>query len=163
MASLCRFYKVPPSRLIIAYDDLDTEVAALRLRKAGGHGGHNGVRSVLSLLPAAVAALPSGGGGAAEFVRVRIGIGRPPPGRDVAGYVLSRFDPGREAEDISIAVERAADAIEDVLLRGVDAAMNAANAKGGKEATVKVPRPRGAAPGQPAAAARGRPNAVAEA
>lgn len=133
VARLARFYRVPPARLLVLYDDLDTEVAVLRLRKQGGHGGHNGVRSIIDCL-----------GGARDFPRLRIGIGRPPGSQSVSDHVLSRFGRG-EAQAVEGAVARAVAAVEDVLSRGVDAAMN----------SLGVAEKSGGGGGGAAAAARG--------
>lgn len=111
---------VPRARLIVVHDDLDLEVGALRVRFGGGHGGHNGLRSI-----AAAVGL--------DFVRVRVGIGRPTvEGRStwdpdvVAAYVLSAPAPG-EAEELKAAVRLAADAVETVVRDGVEAAANRYN------------------------------------
>ena len=85
---LLKFYKVPPSRLLVIYDDLDIDVAALRLRKKGGHGGHNGMRSIVTCLS-----------GSQDFARLRIGIGRPQGQRPVVDHVLTTFDK-REMQDV---------------------------------------------------------------
>ncbi|MBI4277565.1 MAG: aminoacyl-tRNA hydrolase, partial [Armatimonadetes bacterium] len=95
----------------------------IRVRARGSHGGHNGIRSIIEEL------------GSGEFARVKIGIGRPPEGVDPAEYVLSRFA-GEERALVDEAVVRTADAVEDILGRGVDAAMNRYNrrpAKSGSE------------------------------
>jgi PTH1 family peptidyl-tRNA hydrolase len=85
---LLKFYKVPPSRLLVIYDDLDIDVAELRLRTKGGHGGHNGMRSIVTCLS-----------GSQDFPRLRIGIGRPNGQRSVADHVLTTFDK-RENEEV---------------------------------------------------------------
>jgi len=97
--------------LIVVHDDLDLPAGTVRVKVGGGAGGHNGLRSVISRV----------GNG---FVRVRVGIGRPPEGADVTGYVLGRMD--RAARE---AIPRAADAVEAVLEEGPEAAMNRFNAR----------------------------------
>lgn len=114
VAPLARFYKVPPERVLLAYDDLDLSLGTVRIRPAGGPGGHNGVASVLQAF------------GTQDVPRVRLGIGRPPDGWDAADYVLGRFSPEDRAVAQAVAVE-AAEAIECVLLDGIDAAMNRYN------------------------------------
>ena len=84
---LLKYYKVPPSRLLVIYDDLDIDVAALRLRTKGGHGGHNGMRSIITCLS-----------GSQDFPRLRIGIGRPSGQRSVADHVLTTFDKREDQE-----------------------------------------------------------------
>jgi PTH1 family peptidyl-tRNA hydrolase len=82
VAALCNFYRIHPSQLLVAYDELDLVPGMVRLKSGGGHGGHNGMRDICSAL------------GTREFQRLRIGIGHPGHKEAVVGYVLSR--PGRE-------------------------------------------------------------------
>jgi PTH1 family peptidyl-tRNA hydrolase len=102
-----RFFKVPPERLLVAHDDVDLDVARLQARLGGGLAGHNGLRSIAQAL------------GTPEFLRLRIGVGRPGRGdpRDVADYVLSPFAP---EDDVGAIVSRAADAAETLLAEGLD-------------------------------------------
>jgi PTH1 family peptidyl-tRNA hydrolase len=111
---LARFFKLPPERVLLVYDDIDLPLGTLRVRAAGGAGGHNGVASVLAAL------------GSAEVPRVRLGIGRPPPGWDPADYVLARFLEAElpAAEELA---DRAVEAVEAVLTDGLDSAMNRYN------------------------------------
>lgn len=133
---LLKFYKVPPARLLVVYDDLDIDVAALRLRKKGGHGGHNGMRSIISCL-----------GGSQDFPRLRIGIGRPQGQREVADHVLTVFDK-REAQEVKVTVAQSVDVIRSVLMLGIDRAMSLHN--GGGDAPPKAPKaPRPAAVAAP--------------
>ncbi|MGH2454587.1 MAG: aminoacyl-tRNA hydrolase [bacterium] len=114
VADLRRRHRVPLADLLVIFDDLDLPVGQVRLRAQGGHGGHNGIRSIIEAL------------GERTFPRVRIGIGRPPEGVDPAEYVLSRFA-REEATAVDDAVERAADAVEVFIRRGIEAAMNVFN------------------------------------
>ncbi len=75
-----RFFKWTPGQVIVFHDDLDLEPGRVRIKQGGGHGGHNGLKSIQQAL------------GSADFVRVRLGIGRPPPGMDPAHYVLAPFN-----------------------------------------------------------------------
>jgi peptidyl-tRNA hydrolase, PTH1 family len=111
VAGLAQFYKVPVSRLIAIYDELDLDFGVLRLKVNGGEGGHNGLRSVSRSL------------GGREYVRVRFGIGRPPGRQDPADYVLSDFSPV-ERKELDFLVDRAADATEAVIRRGLEWAQN---------------------------------------
>lgn len=77
VGALARYYKVPLERVLVVADDLDTPLGALRLRAKGSNAGHNGMRSVQSAL-----------GGSTSFPRLRLGIGRPADGRDIADFVL---------------------------------------------------------------------------
>ena len=100
--------------LIVAYDDLDLPLGQLRLRPRGGAGGHRGVESLIERL------------GHADFARLRFGIGRPPPGRDVVEYVLEDFSPAEEAA-LGERLELAADAIESFVREGIALAMDRYN------------------------------------
>lgn len=105
-----------PEQLIVIHDDLDLELGRLRIKQAGGHGGHNGIRSILETL------------GTQQFVRVKIGIGRPAPGQDAADYVLLPFLRD-EVEQMQLCVDRAVEALECVIHRGTAAAMNEFNVR----------------------------------
>ena len=92
------------------------EPGRLRIKLNGGHGGHNGIRSILEVL------------GTGEFVRVKVGIGRPPGGLDSAEYVLERVTRS-ELDVIEPCVDRAVDALEALIHRGTAAAMNQFNVR----------------------------------
>lgn len=100
-----------PESLLVVYDDLDLPLGQLRFKRQGGHGGHNGVRSIVEAL------------GTEAFLRLKVGIGRPPAGCDPVEYVLEPFSPEEDAV-IGPALERAGEAIAVALTNGVDAAMN---------------------------------------
>lgn len=112
------FLKIEPANVIVVHDELDIPWNDVRLKVGGGHAGHNGLRSIIARL------------GSPDFVRVRVGIGRPPPGfkGDVADYVLQNFD-AMESAELGDVVDRAVHAIEKVIADGLTAAMNAVNAK----------------------------------
>jgi peptidyl-tRNA hydrolase, PTH1 family len=114
VAPAARFFKVDPASLLVVHDEVDLEVGRLQVRLGGGLAGHNGLRSVARHL------------GTSEFLRLRIGIGRPERGdpRPVADYVLSPFQPDDDVEGI---VARAADAVEAVALEGLDMAQRRFN------------------------------------
>lgn len=114
------FFKLATSQVIVLHDELDLPVGTVRLKKGGGHGGHNGLRSLKKHLP------DDG------FVRVRIGIGRPPPQWDTADYVLSRFNSSELAE-VERVVNEAADAVEAILKDGIAKAMGRFNRDPAKE------------------------------
>lgn len=108
---LLAWYKVPPERLIVAHDDLDLDVGQLRLKRGGGHGGHNGLRDIDQRL------------GARDYLRVRIGIGRPTGRKDPRDHVLERF--GRdERQEIDVSLEEAADAALALIHDGLEPAQN---------------------------------------
>jgi PTH1 family peptidyl-tRNA hydrolase len=102
--------------LIVLHDELDLAAGVVRVKTGGGHGGHNGLRSIIEYL------------GTADFVRVRIGIGRPVPGMDTADYVLSPFF-AEEREAAAAAVVTAAEAARVIVSQGVTTAMNQFNQK----------------------------------
>jgi PTH1 family peptidyl-tRNA hydrolase len=112
------FLKVAPAEIVVVHDELDLPFGDIRLKVGGGHAGHNGLRSIIQRL------------GTPEFVRIRVGIGRPPAGfrGQVADYVLSSFDAIERAELPKI-IERAVDAIRAVAKDGLPAAMNVHNAR----------------------------------
>lgn len=112
------FLQVQPADIVVVHDELDLPWGDVRIKLGGGHAGHNGLRSIIQRL------------GTPDFVRVRVGIGRPPAtfGSDQAAWVLSRFDPVERAELPGV-IARAVDAVQRVLSDGVAAAMNAVNTK----------------------------------
>lgn len=115
VAAAARRHGAGPAEICVVYDDLDLPPGALRIRGGGGGaGGHRGVLSIIEAL------------GSRDFLRVRVGIGRPLPGRDAARHVLSPF-PEREWEAVAPAVERAAEAVLAVLREGPERAMNRFN------------------------------------
>lgn len=118
LAGLVRRYSiVSPSSLLVVHDELDLPVGVVRVKLGGGTAGHNGLKSAEHHL------------GTLEFVRVRIGIGKPPGRMTGTDYVLHRPS-AAEAEGIAVAVERAADAVELIFASGVGAGMSAVNAGG---------------------------------
>lgn len=114
------FFKVAVPQVIVLHDELDLPFGEIRLKQGGGHAGHNGLRSLIERF------------GAPDFLRVRLGIGRPPPTfRDVADYVLARFD-AEERPRIPELCDRAADVVRDVVSLGLTGAMNRHNTRKSK-------------------------------
>ncbi len=116
VAALLRETYAAPADLIVLHDELDLPLGSVRVKTGGGHGGHNGLRSVIEHI------------GSAEFIRVRIGIGRPAPGMDPADYVLSPFL-AEERQLASLAAARAAEAVFAIVTEGPERAMNLFNQK----------------------------------
>ncbi|TFD81263.1 aminoacyl-tRNA hydrolase [Cryobacterium fucosi] len=109
VAALLRFYSLEPDRLIVVHDDLDLPFDTLKIKVGGGHGGHNGLRDIIAAT------------GTKEFVRIRIGIGRPPGRQDAADFVLHDFGKDERAILPTLLTD-AADAIELIAAEGVTAA-----------------------------------------
>jgi PTH1 family peptidyl-tRNA hydrolase len=107
-SALLKYYKLDVSRLIVVHDELDIPFDTLRLKVGGGNGGHNGIRDISSAL-------------GPDFVRVRVGIGRPPGRMDAAAYVLQNFS-GSEREVLPNLISDAADAVELIASDGLTAA-----------------------------------------
>jgi len=124
------FYGLEAERIVVIHDDIDLDVGRLKLKRSGGHGGHNGLRSLIEQL------------GSRDFARIRCGVGKPGPhqsagngntaaaagerDRRVSGYVLSDF-PSAQAGTVEQLIDRAADAVESVVARGITASMNEFN------------------------------------
>lgn len=108
-----RFYQVPLESLVVIHDELDLPFGGLRIKVGGGTAGHNGLRSIVR---------ECGGPG---FIRLRIGIGRPRSGA-VEGYVLSDFDKDQR-QTLPDVLQRAADAVDQIVAHGVRQAMNELN------------------------------------
>jgi PTH1 family peptidyl-tRNA hydrolase len=102
VAGLRNYYRIPPERVIVVHDELDIPFDTLRLKRGGGDNGHNGLRSISTSL------------GTREYLRVRVGIGRPPGRQDPADFVLRDFS-SVERKDLPLLVDRAADATEALL------------------------------------------------
>lgn len=110
-----QFYKVHPNHCVVVHDELDVPFGRLKLAAGGGPGGHNGVRSIIAHI-------------GADFPRVRVGIGRPPAGRDPAAFVLSDFS-GDERATLPNLITEAADAVGAIVSKGLTAAMNTFNTR----------------------------------
>ena len=111
----CTFYKIKPSELVVAHDELDLPFADVRLKKGGGDGGNRGIRSVSGAL-------------GPDYVRIRLGIGRPPPDfrGDPADFVLQAFPPTEQPE-VEKMLGRAVEAVSLLLSLGLEKAMNRIN------------------------------------
>jgi PTH1 family peptidyl-tRNA hydrolase len=115
--ALVRRYGIDdPTRIVIVQDELDLPPTVVRVKAGGGLAGHNGLRSVVAHL------------GTQDFLRVRIGVGKPPSKEAGAGHVLSKM-PTKQRELYDVAVQEAADAVELIVTEGVDAAMRRYNVR----------------------------------
>ena len=116
LKGLLREFTLTSSDLIVVHDDLDLEPGRLRIKFGGGHGGHNGIKSIIEALETP------------QFVRLKIGIGRPAPGQDTADYVLEPVTKS-EIAVFELCLERAVDALECLIHRGPEVAMNQFNVR----------------------------------
>lgn len=115
VAALSRYYKVPAEHLIVVYDDIDLALGKIRVRPGGSSGGHNGIKSLIQHL------------GQDDFIRIRIGVGRPLQG-DPVDYVLNDFD--RDQEPVIMrAYERVDEIVRCLLSEGVQQTMNIYNGR----------------------------------
>ena len=110
-ASLRDFFKLPVERIIVVHDELDIPYGTLRLKAGGGDNGHNGLKSMTKSL------------GSRDYLRVRVGIGRPPGRQDPADYVLKDFS-ATERKELPFQVDRAADAVEALVSGPLEGAQN---------------------------------------
>ena len=111
---LLRHFRLPTSALLVVYDDVDLPVGTVRLRERGGPGTHNGMRSIVDEIDST------------DFGRLRIGVGMPTNGQNLADYVLGLHSP-EERTVLDESLDRAVEAIEVVARRGIGAAMNLVN------------------------------------
>lgn len=109
--SLSDFCGLKSTDIIVIHDDLDLALGAIRIKEKGGHGGHNGLRSVMEVC------------GTDAFMRIRVGIGRPPGTQAASEYVLDQFDTEQKSQ-LSHIVNMAAEAVEFILFQGAAAAKN---------------------------------------
>jgi PTH1 family peptidyl-tRNA hydrolase len=114
VAPLVRRYGVEPAQLVVVQDEMDFELGRLQVKNGGGLAGHNGLKSIVAHLHTQ------------DFVRIRVGIGKPPGSRQGADHVLRRFSKA-ERQEIDVTLEEAADAVELILAEGVEVAMNRVN------------------------------------
>jgi peptidyl-tRNA hydrolase, PTH1 family len=114
ISAAARFFKVPAESVLVVHDEVDLDLGRLQARAGGGLAGHNGLRSIAQAL------------GSPEFVRLRVGVGRPERGdpRDVADFVLAPFEPH---EDRAAIVARGADAVDAIVREGLDEAQRRFN------------------------------------
>ena len=109
------FYKIPPERVLVVSDEVALPPGKIRVRKNGSAGGHNGLKNIIAHL------------GTDQFPRVRVGVGQKPhPACDMADWVLGKFQ-GEDKKAVEAAVKRAADAVECLIKRGPEEAMNRYN------------------------------------
>jgi PTH1 family peptidyl-tRNA hydrolase len=113
---IARRYKIPVANIIVIHDELDLEPGAVKLKMGGGLAGHNGLKSISQHM------------GTNDYMRVRIGVGKPSNKEQGADHVLSSI-PAAERKILDVAVETACDAVERIMKEGLDAAMREYNAR----------------------------------
>jgi PTH1 family peptidyl-tRNA hydrolase len=123
VGALLRYYKLSTKELIVVHDELDFSPGKLRLKQGGGHGGHNGLRSIIAHADK-------------DFIRLRLGIGKPAKQDAGADHVLSGFKPGEKGL-VEESMEKAVSALEMLVQDGIEAAMNRINQRELKEVPVQ--------------------------
>ena len=105
VANLLKFYDMKPENLIVIHDELDIDAATLKIKFSGGHGGHNGLRDIISAI-------------GNDYIRLRVGIGRPPGRMETSDFVLQNFN-STEREELPTTLEIAADMVEAIVTLGL--------------------------------------------
>ncbi|WP_432543819.1 aminoacyl-tRNA hydrolase [Kineococcus sp. SYSU DK002] len=118
VAGLAKYFDVDVDHVVVVHDELDVDFGAVRLKRGGGEGGHNGLRSISKSL------------GDKDYLRVRVGIGRPPGRQDPADFVLKEFS-GTEKKDLPFLLMDAADAVEKLVAEGLEPAQQKFHAPAG--------------------------------
>lgn len=109
VAALAKFYDIDPAHVVAVHDEIDIPFDTIKLKLGGGEGGHNGLRDISKALSTK------------DYLRVRVGVGRPPGRMDTADFVLRDFA-GPEKKELPFLVDTAADAVEDLVRAGLPAA-----------------------------------------
>ncbi len=112
ISKISAFYKIPSDKIIILFDDISLDIGKIRIRRKGSAGGHNGIKDIIELL------------GTEDIMRIKIGVDKKPnPEYDLKDFVLGKI-PKDKWEDFQKAAENAAKATEEIILKGIDSAMN---------------------------------------
>ena len=112
---IASFYKIPTDKIIVLHDDISFDIGVIKTRRKGSDGGQKGLRDIIELL------------GTEEIIRIKIGVGKKPSGQtDAVNWVLGKI-PKEEAENFEKALEIAVKAVKEIILRGIDSAMNRYN------------------------------------
>jgi PTH1 family peptidyl-tRNA hydrolase len=116
LGQLMRFYKTDPSQLIVVHDEIDIPFSEIRIKIDGGTAGHNGLKSIVNHL------------GTKDFIRVRLGVGRPRGSREAVDHVLNGFS-ADERRELPFFIGRGAHAVERIIEVGLERAMNEVNTR----------------------------------
>lgn len=112
VSQIAKFYKIPLDRIIVVCDDINLDIGTIRIRRKGSDGGQKGMRDIIRLLSSS------------DICRIKIGVGKKPhPEYDLADWVLSKF-PKESADDLNKALEKSVSALKEIIVRGIDSAMN---------------------------------------
>lgn len=112
ISAIAKFYKIPTDRIIVMFDDISFDVGKIRIRRKGSAGGHKGIKDIIEIL------------GTEDIMRIKIGVGsKPNPEYDLKDWVLGKM-PKELQGDFEVALKAAADAVEEIINRGIDSAMN---------------------------------------
>ena len=115
VSKIVNFYKIPTDRVIILHDDISLDVGKIRMRRKGSDGGQRGMRDIIELL------------GTDNIMRIKIGVGaKPHPDYDLKDWVLGKF-PESQKEDLKKALDKSVSALKEIVLKGIDSAMNKYN------------------------------------
>lgn len=107
-----RFYKIAPENILVMYDDISLEPGIIRIRRKGSAGGHNGIKDIIEVL------------GSDNFPRIKIGVGaKPHPDYDLKDWVLGKFKP-EDKDKVKTSLDNTVKAVNEILSRGIDSAMN---------------------------------------
>ena len=107
-----RFYKIAPENILVMYDDISLDTGVIRIRRKGSAGGHNGIKDIIATL------------GSEDFPRIKIGVGaKPHPDYELKDWVLSKFG-ADEKEKVEASLQNTVKAVNELLSRGIDSAMN---------------------------------------
>lgn len=106
VSALVKYYSVDPKTIVVIHDELDVPFGAIRLKSGGGSAGHNGLKDITKAI------------GTPDYVRIRVGVGRPPGRQEAADYVLRPFS-SIERRELDLVIALAADAVEDLLTKGL--------------------------------------------
>ena len=112
VSEAARFYKIAPENILVMYDDISLDPGTVRIRRKGSAGGHNGIKDIIALL------------GSEDFPRIKIGVGaKPHPDYDLKDWVLGKFR-AEDKEKVEASLETTVKAVNELLSRGIDSAMN---------------------------------------
>ena len=115
VSKIVNFYKIPTDRVIVLHDDISLDVGKIRMRRKGSDGGQRGMRDIIELL------------GTDNIMRIKIGVGaKPHPDYDLKDWVLGKF-PENQKEDLKKALDKSVSALKEIILKGIDSAMNKYN------------------------------------